>query len=240
MKIMRHAAAVAALAGAVAVPGTASAGFVWVESGPGGAGDVPATAQATYDSSFNTLDGIQGMLTSMVPVNGNPLYQVDLYKIRISDWAAFSATTDLAANGALDSALFLFDSSGSGVYMNDDTSAGMLATLPAGDAAGPVANGIYYLAVALGGTLALDGLSQAMFNGGNFTDVLGGNGNGPLAAWAAGFPSFDESPWSYSIALTGATNSDIPEPGGIALLLAGGIAAWLARRTVRRSEPVTA
>jgi len=240
MNSIRHAAVVAALAAIVAAPGTASAGFVWVESGPDGAGDLLATAQATYDSSYNALDGIQGMLTSMVPVNGNPLYQVDLYKIRISDWATFSATTDLAGNGALDSALFLLDSSGSGVYMNDDSNGGMLSTLPAGNAAGPLANGIYYLAVALGGASALDALGQALFDSGNFDDVLGGNGNGPLASWTTSFPSFDESPWSYRIALTGATNSDIPEPGGLALLLAGGIAAWLARRPVRRSEPVAA
>lgn len=219
------------LAAALVLPASAVAGVVWNESGPSGAGDLLASAQTTYDSSYNTLSGISGTLTSSVPVGGSPRHQVDLYKIRIGDAASFSAKT---RDTGFDTALFLFNSSGLGVYMNDDMPdfSGLTSLLPAGDANSPVANGIYYLAVALGGFIAQDGSGFSLFtNGGGFNDVLGADpSSGALAGWADRFGSFSESPLNYFIELTGATTGELPEPGSLLLLLGAGLAAVVVRR----------
>ena len=95
-----------AAAAALALPTAAWAGFVWSEQAPD-AGDLLATAQGTFDSSFNPMDGISGFLT-----NTTGAYEVDLFQIRIADPAAFSATM---VGDPLDFALFLFDGAGLGV-----------------------------------------------------------------------------------------------------------------------------
>ncbi|MDP1899085.1 MAG: PEP-CTERM sorting domain-containing protein [Rubrivivax sp.] len=236
MKRTNLAALFAAVVTAAALPTTASAGIVWTETGPTGAGDLLATAQTIYDSSFNTLDEIRGSLTTTALPNG-PIYQVDLYKFRIYDFANFSART-VSSELADDTALYLFNDTGFGVYMNDDNAGDFLSTLPAGDLASPLSNGIYYLAVALGGYLANDALSNSLFQAGNFSDVLGGSGFGPLNSWTPGFTSYTEPSFAYDILLTGATN--VPEPASIALVLAGGIGAWLSRRRSPKVETLCA
>ncbi len=164
----------------------------------------------------------------------SPIFQVDLYKIRINNFATFSAKT-ISSESTDDTALYLFDSAGFGVYMNDDNATDSLSTLPALNAApGPLSDGIYYLAVALGGFIANDGSSGPVFfdaDPTSYSDVLGRTfGSRPLASWAPGFTSLQEPFFAYDILLTGATNGDLPEPGSLALLMAGGIATWLARR----------
>ena len=233
MKRTKLAALFAAVA--TALPLTASAGLIWTETGPSGAGDLLPTAQTIYDSAFNPLSEIRGSLSVTVPPSG-PIFQVDLYKIRINDFANFSAKTvspdPLTTD---DTALYLFNDTGYGVYMNDDNlnPANLLSTLPSGDANSPASNGIYYLAVALGGFVANDALSASLFAAGASTDVLGSSGSGPLAGWNPGFPAQSELPFAYDIILTGANNGELPEPGSLALLMAGGIGAWLARRSWR-------
>ena len=120
MKRLNVLASTLAAAFALALPGVASAGFVWTEQAPG-AGDLLATAQATYDSAFNTLDTISGALT-----NTTGAYEVDLFRIRIADPAAFSATVH---GDPLDFALFLFDEAGLGVFMSDDNPSYMHAKI---------------------------------------------------------------------------------------------------------------
>jgi hypothetical protein len=231
MKCLKLAAAATAVIAAAALPGTACASLIWIETGPPGAGDSLATAQATVDSSFNTLDGIHGNLTATTQVNGKPLYQVDLFKIRISDFSAFSAST-VNPSTAFDSALYLFDENGLGIFMNDDNGVDLLSSLPAGTA---TSNGLYYLAVALGGYSAFDASSMSLFQGDGSS-----SGAGALSSWLPGFEADSESALSYDIVLTGATNADLPEPGGIALLLAGGIAGWLSRRVSRGNASLAA
>lgn len=232
MKRMKLAALFAAVAATAALPTAATAGIVWTETGADGAGDLLPTAQTVYDSAFNTLDEIIGTLKPTVGSDPNaPIFQVDLYKIRINNFANFSAKT-VSTEFSDDTALYLFNDSGFGVYMNDDNGVDSLSTLPALTAApSPLSNGIYYLAVALGGFIAEDGSSSSLFDTGNFTDVLSGSsGIGPLASWAPGSTSLQELFFAYDIELTGATNGELPEPGSLALLMAGGIGAWLARR----------
>ena len=228
MKLKKLSRLAASLASGLVISSVASAS-VWVETGPPGAGDLLATAQTTFDSAFNPLTGITGLLDQTTPVGGTPLYQVDLYKIRISDFATFSAATVSGAPD--DTALFLFDSTGLGVYMNDDNGTDLLSLL---DPPGAGSNGIYYLGVALGGFMGLDGTNDVF-------DASGGPivGLGALSGWREGFTAQFSSPFAYNIVLTGATNGELPEPGSIGLILAGGMAAWLSRRRLAVARPAT-
>jgi hypothetical protein len=239
MKPIKKFAALLTAAAALSLPTGAMAGFVWNETAPG-AGDLLGTAQTTYDSGFNSLSGIGGALTGVVPVNGQSYYNVDLYKIRINDFAAFSAKT--VVNNDMDTALFLFNAGGMGVYMNDDVPNSFSSLLPATDANGPVSDGIFYLAVALGGFVANDAGGLPVFLTGGFTDVLGGDANaGPLAGWANSLAFNGEvPPLSYFIELTGATNAELPEPGTIGLVLAAGLGLWVSRRRAPRTPLIAA
>lgn len=217
---------------AFACPLPALAGFQWFEAGPTGAGDGLGTAQVTYSATYETLSGIHGGLATSGPdiFGGSPIYQVDLYKIRVADVATFSART--AGQTAFDSQLYLFDRDGKGVYTNDDDGFDLLSLLPAGSVLGPLAADVYYLAIAFGGYIALDAGDGSLFLGGSPTDVLGGDPlSGPLAGWARSYDNGNsEALYSYEIALTGATNAELPEPGVFALAGVALGAAGLARR----------
>jgi hypothetical protein len=229
MKPLKNIAALLTAA-VLTLPCSAMAGAVWSESGVNGAGDLLPTAQSTYDSSYKSLSGITGVLSATIPIGGSPLYQVDLYKIRVSDPLAFSAKT---LDTGFDTALYLFDETGLGVYMNDDDpgSTSGLTSLLSGDTDG---DGIFYLAIAFGGYAALDMAGASIF------DALGLGVGGPLAAWEPGYPAFEETPWSYSIALTGATNAELPEPGTVGLVLAAGLGLWASRRRHRAASAPSA
>jgi len=75
----------------------------------GDAGNLPGTAQDP---------GGVGPLTSIAGTAGGG--DEDMYKICITNPSAFSATTGAMAD--FDTQLFLFDSTGRGVYSNDDLS----------------------------------------------------------------------------------------------------------------------
>lgn len=227
LKKPRLTVALLAMAGTLALPGAAQAGFVWSERGPGGAGDLLSTAQTIYDSGFNTLDAITGSLSSSLGLNNSPVYQVDLYKIRLTA-ATFSART---LDADFDTALYLFDAAGKGVFANDDDGVSLLSLLPSGDVAGPLSDGVYYLAVAVGGFIAHDAFGQSNFSASlSSTDVVGGAGAGPLAGWTPGFDNYEEAARSYRIALTGTTNGELPEPASLGLVLAAGLGALAVRR----------
>lgn len=222
-------ASLAALSAALACPAPALAGYIWNEKGLTGAGDGLATAQVTIDSSYNSLSQIHGMLSSSTAVNGDTVYQVDLYQIRIANPGSFSAWTTLSS--AFDTQLFLFDAAGMGVYSNDDDGVGLTSLLPAGDPSNLLAAGLYYLAIAFGGFGALDGASQSIFTPGAFTDLLTADpGSGALNGWMPGFAAGTESAYSYDIFLTGATNAAIPEPASLALVMLAGWGVYVARR----------
>ena len=224
MKRLNVLASALAAAAALALPTTASAAFVWGEQAPG-AGDVLATAQATYDNAFNTMSGISGALQ-----NNGDAYEVDLYRIRIDDPLNFSASV---TDGLNDFALFLFDAAGAGVFMSDDN--------PFPDPwinGAPVASGLYYLAVALMVSTPVDEFGNAIFDCFGCTSAGAAAGAGALEGWMLN-SSFAGSPFNYEVQLVGATNSDIPEPATAALLMAGGIGAWLSSRR-RKNVPQSA
>jgi hypothetical protein len=67
---------------------------------------------------------------------------------------------------------------------------------------------------------------------GSPTDVLGGDpASGALAGWGRSYDNGNsEALYSYEIALAGATNADLPEPGVLLLAAAALGAAGIARR----------
>jgi hypothetical protein len=154
----------------------------WIEQGD--AGDLPSTAQVTTGSgSLNTIQGT---------MNG---IDVDMYRISICNSGSFGATTVGGANW--DTKLFLFNSTGMGVTMNDD-SVGLQSTLSAQFIPG---NGTYYIAVC-------GYPSQADSAGGNIWLLQpfgverqpdGPGAGSPVSSWS-GVPSVNAP---YSIGLTG-------------------------------------
>lgn len=240
MKFKQRLLAGLTLSAAFAWPLTASAGFQWTETGATGAGDSLASAQTTYSAGFEALDGIVGGLTASLadPNGGNPIYQVDLFKIRVADVSLFSART--TGQTAFDTQLYLIDKDGKGVYTNDDNGFDLLSLLPSGSPLGPLSADVYYLAIAFSGYVALDTAASSLFTGGATTDVLGGDAaSGPLASWARTYDNGNsEALYSYEIALTGATNAELPEPGVFALAAVALGAAGIARR--RKTSPAQA
>ena len=180
--------------------------FTWTEVDD--AGEVPLTAQAT--AGDEPLELITGFLESPT--------DVDMYAIFITDESSFSATTVGWTTG-VDTQLTLFDSSGMGVYSNDDdvSTDGVQSTLPAFHPLTPTTPGFYYLAIS-------DWDWDPVSEGGYIfpshypffhlrTDVEGptdDGGGSPIIGWD-GLSTMGGG--SYTIALTGATfSAPAPKP----------------------------
>jgi hypothetical protein len=195
------------------------------------------TASIASTQPFGTpLDAITGMLTAN---------NADLFQIFISDPATFSANTFFMIPGVnnFNTALFLFDSAGFGVYANDDAPApanGSQSQLPTGNSLSPKTAGIYYIAVSGAGyaPISADGLifptpnsNSVPFNA--ILDPTGVGGAKILSDWTGNGGS---NTGAYKINLTGATfvPSAIPEPTMSMLLpsvIALGGVASLKRRS---------
>lgn len=193
------------------------------------AGDVPVSAEIPLGSPGAALTGITGRLDVVALLDNTFAYQVDLFGIRITDAATFSAT---ATAGSDDTALFLFDMDGFGVYASDDTAGGLN---PALTPYSGLSNGLYYLGVAQGGFSARDGLGEDLFvQPAGLTELAYGNPtSGPLDSWLNGFGANADSSLGYTITLTGASVTPVPEPSA-ALMLALGLGGLVALRRRQR------
>ena len=172
------------------------------------AGDRTGTAQTT--SGPGSLDTINGTLSSFS--------DIDIFRIRITNASTFSATTtggDSEGPNDFDAALALFDPEGLGIYFNDDRVPNDgNATLPAGNANGPRAPGVYSLAIfdsdqaALSGAAATENdlIFPILSASPPWTAVFGPTGPGggsPLSGWG----TQTSKPFTfagYQIQLTGA------------------------------------
>jgi hypothetical protein len=160
-------------------------------------------------------------------LDGNDPYAASMFRISILDPFNFSAFT--VFNGAFaipDTVLSLFDSTGVGIYFNDDISGGnTMSCLPSASPSNPcpasgivLSGGIYYLAISRSFNYPVDGFGNEIFNPNLFTDVVGPSTTNPVAGWD-GFgaaPDFDLT--NYDIKLDGTT----PEPATW-LLTAGAV-----------------
>ena len=181
-------------------------------------------------------------------VNGAPLSMIlgtissptdaDLFAFNITTPMTFSATTN-GGTTMIDTALFLFNSSGMAIYTNDDANGGSLqSTLPAGTSfTMSLAPGLYYLGISLSGNEPVNSNGQllfAAFIGGDSTSVRGAAAgvNPDTLADFNGLTSFPEM-GAYRIDLTGA--SAVPEPSTMALGLAGAAAVMVIIRKRRRA-----
>lgn len=161
------------------------------------AGELPGTAQVlTGQPTGTALDSLSGSLSSGT--------DIDMFQIFLNGTTPFSATT--ASPGVtFDSMLFLFDSTGKGIFANDDKAGDSLnrAEIPATS----LSAGIYYLAittpyknpVSAGGFIFPDSTLIS-------TSVAGPTGPGggsPITSWNIDTTP-DPDPQNYAIALTGA------------------------------------
>lgn len=150
---------------------------------------------------------------------------VDLYCIRVVDWANFSAS--LVGGATFDTQLFLFTSGGMGIACNDDAS-GLQSALPPGNAlyAGRTAPEVVWIAVS-GYNRDPQSVGGLIFPN-TFSGVHGPTGPGggsPLSGWT-GTPARGD----YRLALTGVEYCEIPAPGALALVGLAGLVAGRRRR----------
>ena len=156
----------------------------------GDAGDLPSTAQDLSDEGVQRIDG-----------RFDPGGDIDMYRLCLPGGGTFSATT--IGGTTADTQLFLFDSTGRGVYANDDQNGGRQSRLPSGHALTPQAPGEYLLAV---GPYNLDPVSTFESLGSIFPitpGVVGPTGPGG-AAPIVGWEGRPVASGPYSVFLTGA------------------------------------
>ena len=169
-------------AGCLALPASAAAA-----TETGDAGDLPGTAQ---DLTGAPVDAIEGSIAT-----GE---DQDVYRVCLEGGGSFSATSVGATE--LDTQLFLFGSSGLGVYGNDDSQATRQSTLPALHELTPAAAGVYLLAIT---PYDRDPQSAAgaIFGSGGVFAPTGPGASQPLSGWdgRTGLAG------GYRIALTGTT-----------------------------------
>ncbi len=248
-------ATILAVAAGASIAAAEPNGTRWIEENSGGtngatdAGPLFGTANVTASGQpgDQTLTQITGILTFRD--------DVDLYRIRITDAATFSASTfgPPGNTSSGDTILALFTETGVAVGWNDNRTESATSTLSTLTNAtltnGGFGAGIYYLAVArndlgFGGTFqaaALDSNGNEIFP---FTAPPPANGDantdrrmeyGPttpgttLESWRTQSGGFQPFNANYNVNLTGVEFSEVPAPGATAAL-ALGLAALGGRR----------
>jgi hypothetical protein len=192
-----------------------------------GAGPLPATAE-DLTALFPTE--IVGTLS------GTDLNDVSMFKIFNMQPTNFSSLTVLVGAGGIpDTVLTLFDSTGVGIYLNDDISAAnTMSCLPSAGVGNPcpttgtaLAPGFYYLAISRAANYPVDGSSIEIFAPGSSTDLVGPSSTSPVAGWDGGaFTTSNFDLISYDIILTGT----VPEPATWLLIAGAGLVFGLLRR----------
>lgn len=163
---------------------------VWIEEGD--SGDTLPIAQVTVGSG--SLTNIQGTIPDG--------WDNDIYKIRVTDFAHFSAKVVAPEGG--NSKMALFDANGMGVVYNDDTDTG-LSAFDYATSQRPTANGVYYLGICsrdkyFGSIVGVDSVPIWSTDTPNAQQLPDGPGkDSPFA----GFGGYGGNLVNYSIVFTG-------------------------------------
>ena len=160
---------------------------VWVEQGD--AGDFLETANVTTGSG--ALNQIRGVLGPN---------DADMYAIRICSPGTFSAST--VGGATIDTQLFLFDASGQGIAMDDDSPAGTLQSSLSSAFTASHPAGFYFLAISEYDKDPVDSASQALWSDTPYNVERAPDGPGaanPISTW----DSAGGGGGSYTIAMTG-------------------------------------
>jgi len=167
------------------------------------AGELISTAQDTTGVG-TTLEAITGSLINLGTA-GDPIDDIDLFKIHITDPTAFSVAVTASLSVNNDAMLYLFDTAGVQVLVDDDGSGGLLPQFNAGElsSAGGAA-GEYFLAFNLFITNPDDIISNPpTLDSGWFRDPI----------------PFQTGP--YTLGLTGVETSIVPVPAAVWLFGSG-------------------
>ncbi|MCW5767038.1 MAG: DVUA0089 family protein, partial [Phycisphaeraceae bacterium] len=195
--------------------------------GGGDAGELPGTAQTPAGSG--TLARISGAFDVAA--------DADMYRVEICDFANFSATT--AGNTTVDTQLFLFRDTGTGVMHNDDNGTPQSTIDNSGGLL--TGNGNFYLAVTAYNRDPVDSSNALLWANTPFTGIRAPDGpaaSNAVAAWTG-----TGGTGAYAIDLTGVChyNPATPTPpsivGNITGLIAGNIESG---RTILLTGTVTA
>lgn len=198
---------------------------------PGDAGQTPAMVQSTGLSNGVSLTAISGNLSSM--------NDADLYQFQITSATAFSVST--VGGSTLDTALFLFTSTGVAIAANDDGNGTTVqSTLASGNSLyANLAPGTYFLGISLSGNEPVNTANQLLFDGypGGDTTATRGAAAGVNPTTLSDFNGLSsdvETATAYTINLTGSATA-VPEPSAWAAMLVGGAAAafaFMRRRSI--------
>ena len=214
-------AAAVAAASLSAFAGTSQA-VVYTE-GPGDAGQTLSTAQVVGSNATGFTGTIGGS------------QDADLYKFTIATAGKYtfsdnnSVTTDITAGGQLDTAIFLFSSTGTALYTDDDAS----GTSVESAFTETLAAGTYYFGISLSGNEPVNSNNQLLFAGypnGDTTAVRGpASGLNPTTEANFNGGSYSSDIGVYSVTITSA----VPEPSTWAVVGASaGALAFVRRRRV--------
>ena len=187
----------------------------------GDAGQTPATAQNSGLTQSNTVGQTITILGNISGINDADVFRLTLtlpMQVQFSTMNTLTATS--GAPGGLDTALFLFDSTGRPIYTNDDFDGTTLQSrLPGGTSFTlTLAPGTYMIGISLSGNEPMNTNGQLVFA----SDANPGSVRGPA-------PSLN--PTTYSNFNSGATFADngnyqiditttaaVPEPTTVSLI----------------------
>jgi hypothetical protein len=201
---------------------------IWHEGdgGQGDAGGLPGGANITAGSG--------GPLTDIIGALNNETAGADMYEIMITNPATFSATvTGNGANPIVNSALYLFDSAGDGLFGNDNISGGnSLSAIPVGTTS-LLSAGLYYILIAPSGHLPAHGATDLFGDLTNTTAVQAALSALKINGYdtSGTTPSPADTGKGYDIVLTGASFAQTPEPATVALIGGGLLALGIWKRS---------
>ena len=148
--------AAAVTAASLSVFTAASQAVVYVE-GTSDAGQALASSRDTTGTA--NVTGFSGTISFA--------QDADLYKFTVPTAGSYTfsdvnATTNTTAGGSLDTAIFLFDSTGAALYTNDDAAGGLDVT---SSLTANLMAGTYYFGISLSGNEPVNSANQLLFAG---------------------------------------------------------------------------